>query len=575
MDREDLLVWGRLGAVVLACVLLAVSGRAVSVGGAAGGLGERAGVDRAEMGAGIGERPEIDGAPLLAGVLPGSRGVTGLELIGTLALGGAEVVAFDARTRRVAVTVDDGLALVGLDEAGRPALVRVVDVAGALGWRAGGHTSLSHVSIDPKGRGVAAVAVVPARRGVMAGRIAFVMIEGGEVIGSVEVGFNPDAVAFAPDGSRVVVANEGEPEVDHRGGIIDPPGSVSVIDLNGVRNALQFSGVGAEDVRSVYFQGAAMEAVVRGGGDGAAGVRVHPRNRWSPSLDFEPESVVIDGGRAYVTLQENNAIVVIDLDAGVVLRVESLGVYEQRVDAVNDGRISITDRVFGMPMPDQIARFAAGGKAYLVTANEGDSRGSAAMDALETGIGDTVRVSALLSAGLLAAEYEGIAGLRVCAHSGVTGAAGVLDRPVMLGTRSLSVWDGETLERIGDTGSAFEEWVGAHWPEWFNRSFGETSAVDARSEQRGPEPEGVTIGVIGDAVYAFVSLERPGAVAIVDVTSPREPRVVAMEMGAAVGLEGPEGMAFVPARVSPTNEPLLLVAYEATGHLAVYRVVEE
>jgi hypothetical protein len=47
---------------------------------------------------------------------------------------------------------------------------------------------------------------------------------------------------------------------------------------------------------------------------------------------------------------------------------------------------------------------------------------------------------------------------------------------------------------------------------------------DTRSDNKDPEPEGLTVEKISGRCYAFIVLERFGGVMVYDVTDPREPR---------------------------------------------------
>ncbi|NJL21155.1 MAG: hypothetical protein HC895_10560 [Leptolyngbyaceae cyanobacterium SM1_3_5] len=70
------------------------------------------------------------------------------------------------------------------------------------------------------------------------GRVSFYSAANGAFLNSVEVGFLPDMLTFTPDGTKVLTANEGEPNSYGQADSFDPEGSVSVINLvNGVANA--------------------------------------------------------------------------------------------------------------------------------------------------------------------------------------------------------------------------------------------------------------------------------------------------------------------------------------------------
>ena len=78
----------------------------------------------------------------------------------------------------------------------------------------------------------------------------------------VEVGALPDMLTFTPDGSKVIVANEGEPNSDYT---IDPEGSVSIIDVSGGLGAISQANVTTLNFNAFNPAQAALEA---------AGVRI-------------------------------------------------------------------------------------------------------------------------------------------------------------------------------------------------------------------------------------------------------------------------------------------------------------
>lgn len=182
------------------------------------------------------------------------------------------------------------------------------------------------------------------------------------------VGALPDMVTFTPDGKTVLIANEGEPNDAYT---IDPEGSVSVIDVHNINVPL------ARTASFVRYNG--QEADLR-----AAGIRIFGPNA-SAAQDFEPEYITTDenGRIAYVTLQENNAIAIVDVASAWVQQVVPLGYKDHRVDPLdvsdrdgpgNGPAINIRTwpvPLFGMYQPDGIASYTAAGRTYLVTANEG------------------------------------------------------------------------------------------------------------------------------------------------------------------------------------------------------------
>ena len=102
------------------------------------------------------------------------------------------------------------------------------------------------------------------------------------------------------------------------------------------------------------------------------------------SQDLEPEHIAVGpfGLRAWVTLQENNAIALLDLwhnPPRVVdirpLGEKNYGAEENAVDVIDDqgkGELRQYPNLLGMYQPDGIEVGFIGGRTYLFTANEGD-----------------------------------------------------------------------------------------------------------------------------------------------------------------------------------------------------------
>ena len=78
--------------------------------------------------------------------------------------------------------------------------------------------------------GVVALAV-EANPKTSAGVVAWVRASDLTVLGTDTVGALPDMLTFTPDGSHLLVANEGEPNSYNQPDSVDPVGSVSVIAL--------------------------------------------------------------------------------------------------------------------------------------------------------------------------------------------------------------------------------------------------------------------------------------------------------------------------------------------------------
>ncbi|HVZ94176.1 MAG TPA: choice-of-anchor I family protein [Phycisphaerales bacterium] len=502
-----------------------------------------------------------------------------LALRSSVEFGHAEIASVDPASGLVLCTGKRGVAVMKLGEDGALAIERVVDVAAGAGLPASIDGEISHVACDPRGRGVAAACVIPSDRAGVQGRVVFFRPESGEILSSVLVGFNPDSLSFTPDGSRVCVANEGEPGVQADGVPCDPPGSISVIATAGPKDAAAFRTVGQPNVVTAYFSGEAFEKVMSES-DPSRRLRIHPLRRSAAPLDIEPECVTTDNEHAYVTLQENNGIAVFDFATTRWSLIRSLGFTPRVIDPSDkDGGANVSMAISAMPMPDQLARFEVGGRAYLVTADEGDDRGE--WESSKAPLGDSARLKrlgelAMLSPATAKAAQSGDRGpgrLKVCAFSGDLDGDGMIEHPAILGARSISVWDAATLEHVGDSGSLIEQGIATWFPAQFNADSVAGSPPDSQSDTRGPEPEGITTGVLDGRTYAFVTLERPGGVAAFDVSDPVTPRLAGLVMTAGEGYLAPEGIVFLDAAKSPTGKAALVVAYEVSGRVVVFDVV--
>ncbi|MBB6099057.1 hypothetical protein HNR42_002493 [Deinobacterium chartae] len=317
-----------------------------------------------------------------------------------------------------------------------------------------------------------------------------------------------------------------------------------------------------------------------------AGLRVFGKNA-TLAQDLEPEYIAVapDGKTAWVSLQENNALAILDLEARRVRQIVPLGFKDhslpgQGLDASDkDAQANIRNwPVLGMYMPDGIAAFSVGGQTYLVSANEGDAR---EYDGLE----EETRVSRLRldptafpNAAELQKETQ-LGRLNVTNTLGDTDGDGDFDRLYAFGARSLSVWDASG-RLLADTGDLLERKMAELLPAHFNADHG-SNTLDNRSDNKGPEPEGVTVGVVGGKTLAFLGLERASGIVVLDVSDPRAPKFVqyfnprdftqAPESGNAGDL-GPEGLLFVPATDSPNGQPMLVVGNEVSGSTTLYRV---
>jgi hypothetical protein len=232
--------------------------------------------------------------------------------------------------------------------------------------------------------------------------------------------------------------------------------------------------------------------------------------------------------------------------------------------------------VMSMYMPDAIAAYQTDGVTYLVTANEGDARDYAGYSE-EKRLADLVLDAAVFPNAAELQKPENLGRLRVSTASADTDGDGLVDRIAAYGGRSFSIWDAAG-NLVFDSGDAIERITAELLPEGFNSS-GENDSFDSRSDDKGPEPEGLALGEIDGRTYAFVGLERIGGVMVWDITDPRAPVFMhyANNRDFTVATEqagdlAPEGIIFVPAEQSPTGRPMLIVANEFSGTTTIWDI---
>ena len=140
------------------------------------------------------------------------------------------------------------------------------------------------------------------------------------------------------------------------------------------------------------------------------------------------------------------------------------------------------------------------------------------------------------------------------------------------GSRSMSVFDGETGRLVWDSGEIFERTIAKIAPGYFNWNAKKNKfKMDKRSSDKGCEPENVTVGEVNRRRYAFVGLERTSGIAVFDITEPQSPRLADFYLDPLD--RGPEGVLFIPAEESPiADQALLVVGYEYSKTLTIYTV---
>ncbi|KHF76157.1 Alkaline phosphatase [Acinetobacter sp. neg1] len=532
----------------------------------------------------------------------------------------AEIPAYDAETKRLFV-VNAQKGLVDVLDASKPE--KPIHIAELSARTYLVNSEVNSVAVK---NGIVALAV-QAEQKTDTGIVVFFNAKDLSFISKVSVGALPDMLTFSPDGKTVLVANEGEPNDDYS---VDPEGSVSIIDISNIKQPK----ASVADFKAWNTQKADLLA---------KGVRIFGPNA-SVAQDLEPEYITIsaDSKTAWVTLQENNAIARIDIAQQKVTDIYPLG-YKDHGVVGNELDVSDKDKkidiktwagLVGMYQPDSIANYQANGQTYLVTANEGDSRewlkDSKAYYAGNTrqGFVENIRMKHLfnskgfntggdypahlqkLAVGVKGAKLNpvtfaycgatetGVGGCRDDAQLGRLNIAwnmgyqtnadgspkldanGLLtyDKLYAYGARSFSIWNTQG-QLVWDSGSEFEKKTAELFPDYFNSDH-EAVAFDDRSDNKGPEPEGITVGTIGQKTFAFIGLERMSGIMVYDISTPNKPKFIEYfttrnfteTETAKQGDLGPEGLIFIAAKDSPNGKPLLVVGNEVSGSTAVYQV---
>ncbi|WP_408930702.1 choice-of-anchor I family protein [Corynebacterium axilliensis] len=501
----------------------------------------------------------------------------------------AEIVAFHPASQRI-LTVNARSGKIDVLDAADPTKPTLI---GSIS--AGEDKEINSVAVRPDGLAVAAVQQADKTEN---GEALFFDAAAEDlessILGRITVGALPDNVHITADGGHALLANEGEPsnELNTEGTdyVTDPEGSVSVIELPEGVEAPAESAARTADFRA--FDGQELPAGVR-----VFGPEDHDAK---PSIDFEPEYISSQDGTAYVTLQEANAIGIIDIASATVEKIVPAFVADHSTTPIDpsnkDDMAELrTVPVKGLSMPDSIGAFTAGGQTYFATANEGDARewgvkekdGGSGVYTDEVELKDLIEDGKVCEGALGDANLEELADKKQAGNLKLTNASGwneekgCFDELFAFGSRSFSIYDSEG-NVVFDSGSEFEE-ITAELNEagvFHHNASNDSAEFDDRSDNKGPEPEALTIGTVGERTYAFIGAERVGGIFVYDVTDPQNAkfetyvnnRDFSTDEFADAGDLGPEGFAFVDKKDSPNGEYLLLVGNEVSGTTTVFSV---
>lgn len=362
-----------------------------------------------------------------------------------------------------------------------------------------------------------------------------------------EAGVQPDMVTFA-DNQTILCADEGEPREGYGEDAVDPEGTVTIVNI--LKKTSMHVGFESFTADSLINKNVLLGTV-----DGTP---------MEPSKDLEPEYITVspDGTKAFVSLQEANAVATLNLATQKFTRIDSVG-YEDYasvpVDLVQDGSykpVCYTGLV-GARMPDGIASYEVNGKTYLVTANEGDDRTYGTYSNIMTTTGFTQTEVTILDD---------------------TKVLGIPDgKTALTGGRSFTVFEvtSNGLKEVYDSGADFESITAKVNPAHFNCSK-KNNTVECNSAGSGPDPENVTVAQIGERTYAMVALEGTGGIMAYDITTPEYSMnvnyICTRDYSQAIaGDVSPEGLCVGEV----DGKPVLLVAYEVSGTLTAYSLEQK
>ncbi len=473
----------------------------------------------------------------------------------------AEIVAHDPLSQRLFIANSLGakIDIINFSNPAAPTLITSIPV-----------TPYGNINSLAVKNGIVAAAIensVPEA----AGKVVF-LDTNGVFISQVNVGAMPDMITFNHSGTKVMTANEGQPNTAYT---VDPEGSVSIVDISGGVAGITQANVATAGFTAFNSQIVALKA---------SGIRIFGPGA-TVAQDMEPEYITVseDDQTAWVTCQENNAIATINLSTGTITDIKPLGTKDHMLSGnaldANDqgGVIQIANwPVKGVYMPDAIASFSTGGQTYLITANEGDAREYNGYE--EVGrVGDAGYQLDTVAFPYPEIIKANLGRLNITTASGDTDNDGDFDEIHAYGGRSVSIWNASNGTLVWDSGDDMELMLAQHpvFSTIFNAS-NANNTLKNRSDDKGPEPEGVTVATINNKTYAFIALERMGGCMVYDITNPAAPVFSDYKNTRTIasygGDQGAEGIIYIKAEDAPTGVPIVILANEVSSTLSIFQV---
>ena len=314
---------------------------------------------------------------------------------------------------------------------------------------------------------------------------------------TVTVGPLPDMILPNAACTILAVANEGEGKQDDAGVLVDPVGSVDLVDLATYAvSRVDFAGLAATDAEleakgvdqlmslasMSYFND---HSYLKDDLDWDAAIA-----SYTPATQLEPEYLAWSGDDAtvYVNLQENSAVVAVDAATATAADVFGLGLKSwaaTKIDTVKDGECILETKpgFATMRMPDSIAAFTLDGKDYLLFAEEGDDYTYGDFedkqkfkDVIKSATEFEDDFADFVAGAGMADAFANFGDTKMAVTIGPRAvdysdpAAPVFEAAVGYGGRGISIYEASptALTWVWDSGSAFEENVCQYYPWAFN-----------------------------------------------------------------------------------------------------------
>ncbi|XP_052061734.1 mesenchyme-specific cell surface glycoprotein-like [Mytilus californianus] len=410
---------------------------------------------------------------------------------------------------------------------------------------------------------------------------------------NITVGPSPDMLSPTKDCKTILVAVEAQAYHDIET-IIDPEGGVGIIKIENDNATYKML-----DFKEFNSKWSKLES---------KGLRfIHRVNNNNFSNDVEPEYIAYnkDYSKAYICLQENNAIAVVDIASETIEDILPLGYKSWEklmIDPSDKDGINMRSwPIYSMYQPDAIHVIYVAGKGYLVTSNEGDSKDYSdwggfneeerVRDIILSENSPIVKWAADQNFSSTIQDDNMLGRLKITNMNGRND-NGTYDELYAFGGRGFSIRKLETMELVYDSGDQFEKLQQQYIPQLFNNNCRKryktvNQTMDARSDDKGPESESLAVAHIGSELLIFVGNERPGSIFIYKITDDASKPEFQSIWNGVQETDGtweelydremlsevdPEDIRYIPADKSPNKQHILAVAGSVSGTFSMFRI---